>query len=107
MTDHVLMCFCSCPNAASAQTLADALVNERLAACVQCLPEVRSTYRWQGKVTTESEALLLIKTTTDRFEDLRQRLLQLHPYQVPELVAIPVERGHHAYLDWVHENVQA
>lgn len=75
----VLLCYCSCPDAASAQTLAETLVEERLAACVSRLPGVHSTYRWQGRVTTDSEELLLIKTTADRFEALRTRLLELHP----------------------------
>ncbi|MFC5742684.1 divalent-cation tolerance protein CutA [Dyella tabacisoli] len=99
--DTVLLCYCTCPDAASAQMLADALVGESLAACVNQLTGVVSTYRWQGAVTTDSEILLLIKTTAARFEALKTRLLQLHPYELPELIAVPVERGHTAYLDWV------
>ena len=101
----VLLCYCNCPDAASAQRLAEALVNEALAACVSRLPGVVSTYRWQGAVTTDMEELLLIKTTAGRFEALRQRLLELHPYELPELIAVPVERGHAAYLDWVRDGV--
>lgn len=97
----VLLCYCACPDAASAQTIAEALVAERLAACVNRLPGVASTYRWQGRVTTEGEDLLLIKTTAACFDTLKARLLELHPYALPELVAVPVERGHAAYLDWV------
>ncbi|KRE96557.1 cation tolerance protein [Frateuria sp. Soil773] len=103
--DDVLLCFCTCPDAASAGRLAEALVGEALAACVNRLPGVRSTYRWQGDVVTDSEELLLIKTTAARFEALRTRLLALHPYELPELVAVPVERGHAAYLDWVRAGV--
>lgn len=99
--DSILLCYCACPDADSAQRIAGALVAERLAACVNRLPGVVSTYRWQGAVATEREELLLIKTTALRFEALRQRLLALHPYALPELVAVPVERGHGAYLDWV------
>lgn len=101
MTDTVLLCYCTCPDDASAQALAEALVGESLAACVNRLPGVQSTYRWQGELVTDAEELLLIKTTAARFEALRTRLLQLHPYDVPELVAVPVERGHPAYLEWV------
>ncbi|GGA47805.1 divalent-cation tolerance protein CutA [Dyella nitratireducens] len=97
----VLLCYCTCPHAASAQHLADALVGESLAACVNRIPGIHSTYRWKGKVTTDVEELLLIKTTVERFEALKQRLLALHPYELPELIAVPVERGHTAYLDWV------
>lgn len=99
----VLLCYCSCPDAASAQALADALVGERLAACVNRLPGVQSTYRWQGAVCRNSEELLLIKTTAARFDALKARLLELHPYELPELIAVPVEYGHATYLDWVRE----
>lgn len=101
----VLLCYCSCPDAASAQMLAEALVEERLAACVSRLPGVHSTYRWQGAVTTGSEELLLIKTTVVRFEALRIRLLELHPYELPELIAVPVTHGHADYLDWVRASI--
>lgn len=97
----VLLCYCTCPNAASAQRLADALVGESLAACVNRIPGIYSTYRWKGEVTTDAEELLLIKTTAERFEALKERVLALHPYELPELIAVPVERGHTAYLDWV------
>jgi periplasmic divalent cation tolerance protein len=103
--DPVLLCYCTCPDAASAQAIAGTLVGERLAACVNRLPGVASTYRWQGEVTTDSEELLLIKTTAARFEALKARLLALHPYELPELVVVPVEGGHAAYLDWVRTSV--
>jgi periplasmic divalent cation tolerance protein len=105
IADTVLLCYCSCPDAVSAQRIADALVQERLAACVNHVPGINSTYRWDGAVTTDSEALLLIKTTAARFEALTARLLELHPYDLPELIAVPVERGHAAYLEWVRANV--
>ena len=101
----ILFCCCTCPDADSAQKLAETLVGERLAACVNRLPGVLSTYRWQGEVHTDGEELLLIKTTAARFEVLKARLLELHPYELPELVALPVEHGHAAYLDWVRANV--
>jgi periplasmic divalent cation tolerance protein len=105
MTDAILLCYCTCPDTASAQMLAETLVGESLAACVNRLPGVASTYRWQGAVTTDDEVLLLIKTTAARFDALKARLLQLHPYELPELIAVPVERGHAAYLDWVRASV--
>lgn len=101
--DAVLLCYCSCPDAASARTIAAALVDERLAACVSCMPGVTSIYRWQGAVTTDEEHLLLIKTASARFEAMKARLLALHPYDLPELVGMPVTQGHDAYLDWVRE----
>jgi periplasmic divalent cation tolerance protein len=105
MPDTVLLCYCSCPDAACAEAIATALVGERLAACVNRVPGIRSTYRWQGAVTTGDEELLLIKTTAGRFDALKARLLELHPYELPELVAVPVAYGHDAYLDWVRANV--
>lgn len=106
MTEPILLCYCTCPDAASAARLAETLVEERLAACINRLPGVVSTYRWEGKVASESEELLLIKTTAGRFEALRSRLLLLHPYELPELIAVPVEHGHPAYLDWVRAGVE-
>jgi periplasmic divalent cation tolerance protein len=101
----ILLCLCTCPDAASAQKLADVLVTERLAACVNRLPGVFSTYRWQGELNTDGEELLLIKTTSARFEALKARLLELHPYELPELIALPIELGHAAYLDWIRAGV--
>jgi len=103
MSDPVLLCYCTCPDPASAQNLADALVGEGLAACVNRIPGVHSTYRWKGKVVTDSEELLMIKTTAQRFAALKERLLALHPYELPELIAVPVAQGHEAYLDWVRD----
>jgi periplasmic divalent cation tolerance protein len=104
MNDPVLLCCCACPDAASAQAIAD-VVGERLAACVNAVPGVASTYRWQGRVTTDSEVLLLIKTTAGALQTLTRRVLALHPYELPEVIAVPVTAGHAAYLDWVRANV--
>lgn len=100
-----LLCLCTCPDAASAAKLAKTLVDERLAACVNRVPGVVSTYRWQGRMQTDAEELLLIKTTRAGYAALEARLAQLHPYEVPALYALPVERGLAAYLDWVRANV--
>ncbi|HET6804255.1 MAG TPA: divalent-cation tolerance protein CutA [Frateuria sp.] len=103
MPDTVLLCYCTCPDADSARRIAEVLVAERLAACVNRLSGIASTFRWQGEVTTEAEHLLLIKTTAARFEALRSRLLALHPYDLPELIAVPVGHAHEPYLAWVRE----
>lgn len=107
MSDAVLLCYCTCPDAETGQAIAEALVGQALAACVNRLPSPVSTYRWQGRVVTANEELLLIKTTAGRFEAMRAKLLELHPYDVPELIALPVDRGHSnpAYLDWVRSSV--
>jgi periplasmic divalent cation tolerance protein len=94
----------SCPSAEKAAEIARVLVEERLAACATVVPSVRSIYRWEGKVQEEAEALLLAKTEARRFEDLRRRVLALHPYEVPEVLALPVEAGHRPYLDWIAES---
>lgn len=105
MTDPVLLCYCTYPDSPKSAGFAQTLVEEGLATCINRLPGVRSTYRWEGKVSTDVEELLLIKTTAARFEALKARLLELHPYELPELIAVPVERGHEAYLDWVRAGV--
>ena len=89
------------PTPERAAELARTLVTERLAACGNVVPGLRSIYRWEGKVQEDEEALLLLKTTRGRFEALRDRVLALHPYQVPEVIALPVEAGSAAYLDWI------
>jgi periplasmic divalent cation tolerance protein len=104
--DTALICYCTCPDVTSGERIAEALVNEQLAACVNRLPGIRSTYCWQGAVITDSEELMLIKTCTSGFEALRGRLLELHPYDVPELIAIPVTQGHEAYREWVRNSVR-
>ena len=94
----------TCPSPAVARRLARRLVDERVAACVNVVLGVESTFRWQGKVERCREALLLIKTTAARFKELRRAVLRLHPYDVPEIIALPVVAGHPPYLRWVAAN---
>mgnify|MGYP003587253856 CR=1 FL=1 len=104
--DAILLCLCSCPDATSAEQLAGALVGERLAACINIVPGLRSVFRWQGSVQRESEVLLLIKTTRSRYPALQARLPQLHPYELPELLAVESVFGLPAYLQWVVESTR-
>ncbi len=106
MSMSVMLCLCACPDEASAAAIAKALVQERLAACVNRLPAVRSTYRWQGRVEEAEEVLLLIKTTKDRLDDLIGRVQALHPYELPELIAVEAEGGLAPYLTWVDEQTR-
>ncbi|HEY6943218.1 divalent-cation tolerance protein CutA [Dokdonella sp.] len=94
---------CSCPDAASAARIARALVDERLAACVQVLPGMTSTYRWHGEVHVDTEVLLLIKTVAARLDALKARIAALHPYEVPELLAFEAVDGAPGYLGWLEQ----
>jgi periplasmic divalent cation tolerance protein len=89
-----------------AQRIARALVEERLAACVNLVPGVVSIYRWKGNVEQEAELLLVIKTLAERVEALKARLLELHPYELPEVVVLPIGDGHAPYLAWIEQQVR-
>jgi periplasmic divalent cation tolerance protein len=91
--------------AEDAERIARALVERGLAACVNVVPAVTSIYRWKGKVERDEERLLVIKTRAERFAALRQALVSLHPYEVPEAIALPITAGHQPYLEWLDESV--
>jgi periplasmic divalent cation tolerance protein len=103
MAKDVLVVLVTCPPD-KAQGIADALVEERVAACVNLVPSLHSVFRWKGEVHHEDEAMLLVKTTKDRFEALKQAVLKHHPYELPEVIAVAVDRGHTPYLEWVIES---
>jgi periplasmic divalent cation tolerance protein len=88
-----------------ADRIAQALVGERLAACVNVVPGLVSVYRWKGAVEREEELLLLIKTRADKVDALGARLRALHPYELPEMIVLPIAGGHAAYLEWIADNV--
>lgn len=96
-----LIVHCACPDAGVATCIARALVEARLAACVQQLPGMRSTYLWEGRVEQADEVLLLIKTADDRLDDVIAAVRELHPYELPELLAVEARGGLPAYIDWV------
>lgn len=93
------------PNHETADRIAGALLADRLAACVSILPGVESRYIWEGKTETSTELMLLIKTRIDLFEAVRDRVVSLHPYQVPEIICIPIDRGSLSYLQWIDDVV--
>ncbi len=97
--------FCTVPDTEIGGRLAEALVEEGLAACVNLLPGLISVYRWEGKLQRDAEALLLIKTRADRFAQLAERIRELHPYELPEIVAVPLTEGLPEYLDWIDRAV--
>lgn len=96
-----IVVLCSCPDDAAADRIASTLVDERLAACVNRISGVLSTYRWRGKVCRDSELLLVIKTTRERFDAVRERIVALHPYELPEVIAVDIAHGHAPYLAWI------
>ena len=101
-----LLCYCACPDTKTAERIARVLVEERLAACVNVLPGVSSIYRWNGAVARTEEVLLIVKTMRERLEALTERLRGLHPYELPELVAVEVVGGLPGYLSWVAEQTR-
>ena len=100
-SSEVLLVLTNLPDRESAEKLAQALVEGRVAACVNVLGEARSVYRWKGEVETATEVPVLIKTPADRYSDLETAIRAQHPYELPEIIAVPVTRGLPAYLDWV------
>jgi periplasmic divalent cation tolerance protein len=91
----------TCPDSAAAERIAKALVTERLAACVNILPVAQSIYLWKGQVESAAEHLLLIKSLTRTFRQIEKRILELHPYELPEVIAVPITNGSKDYLAWV------
>ncbi len=98
-----LLVITNLPERGAAERLADALVAKRLAACVNILAPCRSVYRWQGAVQHDEEHPMLIKTTDERYPELEAEIRAQHPYELPEIVAVPIERGLPGYLAWVAE----
>lgn len=98
-----LLVYCTCPDQQVAEKLANTLVTGRLAACVNILPGMESIYRWQGKVEKDREVLLLIKTDNAHFDVLEDTISRLHPYEVPEIIAVPIQAGHQPYLEWIDQ----
>ena len=104
MSVHLVLC--SCPSRDNADRLADILVGERLAACVSVIANVGSVYRWQDRIERSEEALLLIKTEANRLPALTERIRDLHPYELPEILAVEAAGGLPAYLAWVAEQTR-
>jgi periplasmic divalent cation tolerance protein len=103
MNSETLLVLCNCPDREVALDMANHLVQQGLAACVNISGPVTSIYRWKGSLETAQETTLLIKTTQERYTDLEREIVTRHPYELPEIIAVPVERGLSGYLDWVKE----
>ena len=105
MTDKTLV-LTTCGSLEEARSIAHALVDRQLAACVNIAPQIESIYRWQGEVEAATEWLLVIKTTIDAFDRVRDALIELHSYGLPECIQIGIEDGSAAYLEWIGESVR-
>jgi periplasmic divalent cation tolerance protein len=105
MMSNALIVLVTVPNTEEASRIADALVGGRLAACVNILGGIESVYRWEGRVARDSETLMIIKTTDERYAELEEQIKALHSYTTPEVVAIRIERGSEDYLKWLGESV--
>ncbi len=103
--DEVLVVFSTFPSEDKAAEVARVLVAERLVACVNIVPAIKSIYRWQGAVQEDAETLAILKTSREQFDAMAERLAALHPYDVPELIAMPITTGLGPYLAWVTSNV--
>ena len=109
MTDapeSVVAVLTTAPSAEVADRIGSTLVEEKLAACANLVPGVSSVFRWKGQVSREAEVLVVLKTTGARLSELRRRLVELHPYEVPEMIALDVREGHPPYLEWVRAEVK-
>ena len=105
MSEESILVFSTFPDADTARRIGRALVEEKLAACVNILPQIESIYRWQGAVETATEVLALIKSTTWKYQLLEARIRSMHPYEVPEIISIRIDAGHTDYLRWIEQSV--
>lgn len=103
MPNQYQLVLCTCPDQDSAQTIANQLVDQGLAACVNILPGITSVYSWQGKRETAQEQLLVIKTTKNVYDVLEKAIIGLHPYELPEILAVNIENGNTGYLNWISD----
>lgn len=98
-----LLVLSTCPGSITAKNIANELIADQLAACVQVVPGVQSFFRWVGKVDNKEEHLLVIKTTAARYPELEEKIKALHPYELPEIVAVPISDGLAGYLTWIND----
>ena len=94
------------PETASVKSVAETLVNEKLAACINIVSGVQSIFRWQDKIDNANENILIIKTKDNLYDELEARIKELHPYELPEIVSVPIDKGLNKYLDWISENTK-
>lgn len=100
-----IVVFMTAANGEEAARIAEMLLGQRLAACVQILPEIESVYRWQGKIVRQKEVLVIAKTTKSKFNELEREVRAIHSYETPEIVAVPLSAGSSPYLEWLDSTV--
>jgi periplasmic divalent cation tolerance protein len=105
MSEESILVLSTFPDADTARRIGTTLVEEKLAACVNLLPQIESIYRWKGGIETSSEVLALIKSTTWKYQLLEARILELHPYEVPEIISVRIDAGHLDYVRWIEQSV--
>jgi len=103
---HELIVFVTAPSSEEANRIADALVSQRLGACVNIVSTIESIYRWEGRLTRDQESLMIIKTTDERYTELERCVKEMHSYSTPEVVALRIERGSEQYLRWLRDSVE-
>ncbi len=103
METEARVVLCTVPTGDIAAQIARELIQRRLAACVNVIPGITSVYRWKGSITTDAEQLLVIKTSSSLMDSLQQAIQELHPYELPEIIAVPIVGGLPAYLAWINE----
>jgi len=103
--NQIVWVYITTGDVAEAQAIGRALVEARLAACVNIFPQMESLYRWEGRLQQDREAVLIAKTVTDRFDSLKNKVLELHSYECPCIIALPVAQGHTAYINWISGQV--
>jgi periplasmic divalent cation tolerance protein len=105
MADEAILILSTFPDAETARRIGRVLVEERLAACVNLVPQIESIYRWEGAVETGTEVLALIKSNSWKFQLIDAKIRELHPYKVPEVISLRIDAGNVAYLRWIDQNV--
>lgn len=106
MNSKFKIVFCTVPDPETAVSISRKLVEEKLAACCNIIPGIRSLYFWEGEICDDQELLIIIKTHEGAWSRLEQRIKELHPYQVPEIIAVQITNGSESYLNWVDQNVK-
>lgn len=104
--NNVILVLITVPDKETADLIASALVEKRLAACVNIVPGLTSVYRWEGKVNKDAELLLIVKTVQDSFESLKKTVKELHPHDLPEIIAVKISDGSKEYLEWITKEME-